>query len=241
MFRMTISLLTRRSTWHRGMRIHRPSPRMRGSHASLPHIAPVVPMSPSSSYLRRTYRKHKAGIRERLPEDKSRPILIDQCSKVVSEMDAARYFKESDGHFALAHLDLEPRSILVDQGSPPERPIITGILEWDTAVLSPAFMTCKPPTWIRNWKPDDEERYANKEPATAEKRVLKAGFEAAAGSRYTRFAHDPAYRLARRLVNLAIRGRWSGRDVHAVAILRAEWRDLLLGDAAKALAANDKT
>lgn len=191
--------------------------------------------------LRRTYRKQKAEIRERLPKDKSRPVLIDQCSKVASEMDAARYFKESDGHFALAHLDLEPRNILVDQDSPPERPIITGILDWDSAVLAPAFMTCKPPTWIWNWKADEDERSANDEPATPEKRVLKAVFEAAAGPSYIRFAYDPAYRLARRLVSLAIRGRWSGRDVHAVAMLRAEWRGLLLQDAAKALAANNKT
>lgn len=187
--------------------------------------------------LRRTHHEQKAEIRERLPKDKSRPKIIDEWFKVASEMDAAGYFKESDGHFALAHLDLHSRNILVDKDSPWDRPIITGILDWDTAVLAPAFMSCDPPTWIWNW---GRKGLADEEPATPEKKELKRDFEAAAGPRYIKFAYHPAYRMARRLVKFAIRGRWSMKDEQEVADLLAEWRGLLEHDTVMEMIASGK-
>ncbi len=55
-----------------------------------------------------------------------------------------------DRQYSLAHLDLAPRNILVDLTAFPNtsRRVITGILDWDSAVLAPRFLSCYPPLWI---------------------------------------------------------------------------------------------
>lgn len=190
--------------------------------------------------LKRIFEEQKAEIQERLPKDTLRPDLIDQFCKMVSEMDAAGYFEEIDGHFTLAHLDLEPRNILVDQDSPSDCPIISGILDWDSAVLAPAFMSCTPPMWIWSWQEDEDEdeRMANEEPATPEKKELKAVFEAAAGPQFIKWAYNPAYRLARRLVRFAIHGIRSSEDVQEAEAMLQEWQSLVQQDTFKAKAVN---
>lgn len=192
--------------------------------------------------LRRTFQEQKVKLGKRVPSDTFRLHQIDQFCKMVSEMDAAGYFQELDGHFALSHLDLEPRNILVDQESPPERQIISGILDWDSAVLAPAFMSCAPPMWIWAWKEDDDEdeRLANEEPATPEQKELKTVFETAAGPQYVRCAYHAAYRLARRLVRFAIDGIWSNEDLKEAESMLEEWQSILLQPAVKATAATDK-
>lgn len=153
--------------------------------------------------LKRSFQRQKAEIRELLPNNALRPSLIDKWCKMACEMDAAGHFEEVDGHFALSHLDLAPRNILVDQESPSDRPIISSILDWDEAVLAPPFMSCTPATWIWGWKHGDDD---DEEPETSEQRELRMVFEAAAGPLYVKFAYQPAYQLARRLVRFAIDG-----------------------------------
>lgn len=154
---------------------------------------------------------------------------------MVFEMDAAGYFKQLDGHFALSHLDLEPRNILVDQDSPPGRPTISGILDWDSAVLAPVFMSCTPPMWIWSWQEDEDEdeRMANEVPSTNEQKVLKKEFEAAAGPLYIQCAYNPVYRLARRLVRFAIDGIRSTRDEQEAEAMLEEWQKLHQQDPVK--------
>ncbi|KAG6354633.1 hypothetical protein INS49_004651 [Diaporthe citri] len=190
--------------------------------------------------LRRTFQEQKTELRKSVPSDTLRPHLFDRVCKMVSEMDAAGYFKEVDGHFALSHLDLEPRNILADLESPPDGQIISGILDWDSAVLAPAFMSCAPPMWIWDWQEDEheDERLANEEPATPEQKELKTVFETAAGPQYVRCAYHPAYRLARRLVRFAIDGIRSSEDVKEAEAMLGEWQSLLLEPAVKATTAN---
>lgn len=192
--------------------------------------------------LKRTFQEQKAELGKMLPNDTFRPHLIDQFCKMVSEMDAAGYFKEMDGHFAFSHLDLEPRNILVNQESPPDRQIISGILDWDSAVLAPAFMSCAPPMWIWGWQEDEDEdeRLANEEPATPGQKELKTVFETAAGPQYVRCAYHPAYRLARRLVRFAVHGIRSSEDVKEAESILGEWQSLLLQPTVKATTAADK-
>lgn len=192
--------------------------------------------------LRRTFQDQKAEVGKNVPSDTLRPHKIDQFCKMVLELDAAGYFKGLDGHFALSHLDLEPRNILVDLESSPDRQIISGVLDWDSAVLAPAFMSCAPPMWIWDWQEDEheDERLANEEPATPEQKELKTVFEAAAGPQYVRCAYHPAYRLARRLVRFAIGGIRSSEDLKEAEAMLGEWQGLLLQPAVKAKAANDK-
>lgn len=179
--------------------------------------------------LKRTFQDQKAEIQEKLPKDLLRPARIDQFCTMVSEMNAHGYFKNFNGHFALSHLDLEPRNILVDPDSSSDSPIISGILDWDSAVLAPAFMSCAPPMWIWNWQEDEDEdeRLANEEPATIEQKELKTVFEAAAGARYIHSAYHPAYRLARRLVRFAIHGIRSSEDDDEAEDMLKEWQSLL--------------
>lgn len=193
--------------------------------------------------LTRTFEGQKAVVREKQPHDTIRPARIDQFCNMVSEMDSAGLFVEVDGHFALSHLDLEPRNILVDRDSPSDRRIISGILDWDSAILAPAFMSCTPPMWIWSWQEDDDEgkRMANDEPATSGQKELKAVFEAAAGPLYIQYAYHPAYRLARRLVRFAIYGIRSNGDDQAAKAMLEEWHRLLPQDAAIATAAKQKS
>lgn len=192
--------------------------------------------------LERTFQEQKAYVRERLPKDTFRPARFDEFCKMVSEMDAAGYFKQLDGHFALSHLDLEPRNILVDHNAPPGSPIISGILDWDSAVLAPVFMSCTPPMWIWSWQEeeDEDERLANEVPATTEQQELKTEFEAAAGPLYIQCAYNPAYRLARRLVRFAIDGIRSTQDEQEAEAMLEEWKTLHQQDAVKLTTANDK-
>lgn len=178
--------------------------------------------------LRRIFEEQRADVRERLPKDTLRPARIDQFCKMSSEMDVAGYFRQLDGLFVLSHLDLEPRNILIDQDSPPGRPIITGILDWDSAVLAPAFMSCTPPMWIWSWQEDEDEdeRMANDVPTTTEQKELKSEFEAAAGPRYIQCAYNPVYRLARRLMRFAIHGIRSTQDEQEAEAMLEEWTKL---------------
>ena len=54
----------------------------------------------------------------------------------------------NDCPYSLAHLDLAPRNIMIHAAFGPKQPIISGILDWDSAVLGPIFMSCAPPTWL---------------------------------------------------------------------------------------------
>lgn len=149
------------------------------------------------------------------------------CS-MASELDADGWFKHCDGYITLAHLDLEPRNIMVDPTCGPDRPIISGILDWDSAVLAPMFMSCTPPMWIWGWLEgeDEDERKAGEEPVDPEQKELKLIFEEAAGPFYLRFAYEPAYRLARRLVRLAVGGIHSNEDDREARAMLTEWRSI---------------
>ncbi|KAI0186312.1 hypothetical protein EV127DRAFT_439024 [Xylaria flabelliformis] len=115
---------------------------------------------------------------------------------------------------------------MVNPTSDAQLNIISGILDWDSAILAPMFMSCKPPLWLWGWKEDEDEdeRTANEEPPTAELRQLKKLFEDAAGPDYLRFAYQPAYRLARQLVSLMINGLRSNEDFYGADTMLKEWK-----------------
>ncbi|KAH6983895.1 hypothetical protein EDB80DRAFT_875412 [Ilyonectria destructans] len=72
--------------------------------------------------------------------------------------------------------------------------IISGVLDWDSAVFAPMFMSCAPPMWIWAWQDDEDEdeRTANDKPPTSEGVRLKLAFEEAAGKDFAKFAYEPA-------------------------------------------------
>ncbi|KAI1657425.1 hypothetical protein F4813DRAFT_359839 [Daldinia decipiens] len=158
------------------------------------------------------------------PKDTSGPLLMDKFCKMAAELEADGWFKNC--YTSLAHLDLEPRNVLVNPTSDTSSPIISTILDWDSAVFAPQFMCCKPPLWLWAWQEDEEEdeRTANDEPPTSEGRQLKQLFEEAAGPDYIRLAYEPAYRLARQLVQFAIGGVGSNMAFKEAEEMLEEWR-----------------
>ncbi|KAI0135861.1 hypothetical protein F4814DRAFT_444665 [Daldinia grandis] len=135
--------------------------------------------------------------------------LLDQLYFMAWELESRGWF--TNVHCCLAHLDLAPCNILINPTSDLKQPIISAVIGWESAVFAPQFMACVPPLWIWGWEVYNRDggrdgRTANNVPPTAEGRQLKRAFEKAAGKDYMRFAYQPEYRLARRLVGFAIDG-----------------------------------
>ncbi|KAI1781120.1 hypothetical protein F4818DRAFT_28661 [Hypoxylon cercidicola] len=166
--------------------------------------------------------------RRRWPEATARPRLMDQFCNMASELSEGGWL--TNCYVSLAHLDLEPRNIIVDLTSITEPSIISAVVDWDSAVFAPQFMCCKPPVWLWTWLDendddgeDPDERLANEEPPTPEGRQLKRLFEESAGPDYLRFAYAPSYRLARQLVRLAIEGIRSREALKEAREMLVEW------------------
>jgi hypothetical protein len=103
-----------------------------------------------------------------LPADTFRPEHWDNFCGMLSELKADGWL--SDHHISIAHLDLQPRNILVDH-------IITGVLKWNSAIFGPRFLTCAPPMWLWGWRNDDDvgedEELASENPPDEENRELE--------------------------------------------------------------------
>ncbi|KAH3951810.1 hypothetical protein HBI56_084060 [Parastagonospora nodorum] len=150
----------------------------------------------------------------------------DRFIAMTSELDAEGWFASKD--ISICHLDFEPRNILVDITKNSPQPIVSAILDWDSAALAPSFMSCRPPLWIWAWAEDEDEdeRTANDEPPTEEGRILKQAFEQAAGPEFIRYAYPSAYRLARRLVQFAMDGITFSQDFRDADAMLEEWAEL---------------
>ena len=105
----------------------------------------------------------------------------------------------------ICHLDLMPRNIMVETPNATSANI-SGILDWDSAVFAPFFVSCNPPSWIWDWAEEEDEdpAKANETPETPEMQELKQVFEDAVGSKFLTCSYNPEYQLARRLFDLAM-------------------------------------
>ena len=92
------------------------------------------------------FKDQKAAELEVRPNSIIRPKLLDQFCHMVSDLRDWDCFDNC--HISLAHLDLEPRNILINPISDASSPILSAILDWDSAILAPQFMCCKPPFWL---------------------------------------------------------------------------------------------
>ncbi|KAI2784006.1 kinase-like domain-containing protein [Daldinia loculata] len=167
----------------------------------------------------------KAAELEARPDSIIRPELLDQFCEMTSDLAEEGWFE--DCQISLAHLDMEPRNILVNPTSDTELPIISAVLDWDSAIFAPQFMCCTPPLWLWAWSDyeEEDERTANDMPPTREGRQLKQLFEQAAGPRYIRLAYLPVYRFARQLVRFAVQGLLSNEDYNEAREMLREWED----------------
>ena len=133
--------------------------------------------------------------------------MWDELRRLLKDMRDKRLFVGSEKW--LAHLDLQSRNIMVDTFDD-RSARISGVLDWDSAVLAPPFLACTPPWWM--WAGGDEsddrfderdETRANHPPSTPEKAVIKRIFEETVNYRFLHYAYKPQYQLARLIFRLA--------------------------------------
>ncbi|KAL9012294.1 MAG: hypothetical protein Q9173_002934 [Seirophora scorigena] len=144
-----------------------------------------------------------------------------RLGNVAMDMDAAGLFKDNIHH--LCHCDLESYNVLVEVHDDDSAEIV-GVLDWDSAVFAPIFVSCAPPWWIWNWNKEDvDEARANDTPADPEMQELKALFEDIVGPQFIKYAYEPEYRLARKLFDLAVDGLISDEHFREMEEIFEEW------------------
>ena len=155
---------------------------------------------------------------------------MDAFSALAVQLDKAGFLGEHDKN-VLCHRDLNmsPHNILVDIDNKGKLSI-TGILDWDGAVFTPAFAACTPPMWIWAWDDDrpEVESHANDVPSTSERQERKQAFEQAVGDEWLKYAYKPGYRIARKLCEFAVDGLHSSWKMDEANTMIAEWADMRL-------------
>ena len=132
-----------------------------------------------------------------------------------------------DGPNVLLHGDLKAYNLLAEVRSPTEVEI-TGILDWDYAVVAPEFMAYRAPFWL--WIPEDmgsadedDESNAILEPRTDEDQMLKSVFLNHASDKYKRFAFAPEALLARRMFPILQKGIFGPWNMMEAENVIREW------------------
>lgn len=145
--------------------------------------------------------------------------------EAAKQMDALGFL--GDGQNCLCHFDLAARNVLVDI-LPDGSPAISGIVDWDSAVFAPTFVSCAPPSWL--WtnpgRYDAEGNEANVTPTTAEQEEIKELFDEVVGFDWTWLAYRPGFRLARELFHFAQRGLPDGEASKKADRFLEEWAAL---------------
>lgn len=112
---------------------------------------------------------------------------IEAFTKVIQEAHADGWFEGMA--ITLRHVDLWPSNVLVaEDGS------ITGVLDWDEAMMAPAFMACEPPEmyWTCGMNFLDPNSQAQCD-------ELKRAFLKAAGEEFVRYAYGETYNFLRKI------------------------------------------
>ncbi|KAG8530877.1 uncharacterized protein KY384_004234 [Bacidia gigantensis] len=138
-------------------------------------------------------------------------------------------FLGQDARYVLCHLDLNmsPHNIMVKIDDKANLSI-TGILDWDSAVLLPTFAACQPPMWVWAWDKEEpeDERAAGLTPLSPEMQELKAIFEDAVGDEWLKYRYQPGFRIARKLCDFAINGLTSPQKMEEANDLIKEWASM---------------
>ncbi|KAG9188130.1 hypothetical protein G6011_02053 [Alternaria panax] len=135
----------------------------------------------------------------------------------------------NENHYALTHMDLKPRNILIHVTSPTTTNL-SAVLDWDETVFAPVFTNCHPPFWLWDTGDDDDEEMdeaaANVIPKDGDSAAVKKAFEEAAGEKYCKWAFTTEYRLARGIAKLAIMGISSSNDYEIARRIVKEWNEM---------------
>jgi aminoglycoside phosphotransferase (APT) family kinase protein len=149
---------------------------------------------------------------------------------IIDELHAQGLF--DDDEYYLTHMDFEPRNILL-QVTSPTTASLSAILDWDEALFAPAFLNCRPPSWLWDFEGEDDEeldeRVAAKTPEDADLAAVKAAFEDAVGEQYLKYAYKAEYRVARDITRLAVQGIGSNEDYEVAEKVLREWGEMYPG------------
>lgn len=177
-------------------------------------------------------RWRNSALAENLGEIHSDVELYDELIEVVREMDTLGLFKPDLN--CLCHLDLHPRNIMVETHSK-DSIQVTGILDWDEAVVAPKFVNCQPPGWLWGYDKDThtensllpwpyELEGANITPSTTQQQQLKLIFDENAGPEYSSLAYDESSRLIRGIYRIATQGLTANWFNTAADRIVKEWK-----------------
>ena len=148
-----------------------------------------------------------------------------QFVQAAKEMERVGYL--GNGQNCLCHFDLEARNVMV-QILPNGSPTISGIIDWDSAVFAPTFVSCAPPSWL--WTDpkylDEDEFEASSTPSTPEQKEIKEKFEEVVGFDWEWFAYQPGFRLARELFYFAQHGNNDNQATKRAIKFLKEWAAL---------------
>lgn len=127
----------------------------------------------------------------------------------------------------LVHTDLREYNILTQVRNKSEVDI-TGVIDWDDALIAPAFLAYRAPFWL--WMPEDtdydEENPENMEPTTDIGRQLKAEFLKHASEDYKFHAFSPESMIVRRMFYYL---QWGITNSYSLELARGiikEWDQL---------------
>jgi hypothetical protein len=132
-------------------------------------------------------------------------LTYDPLRRMIRQMDDECIF--DDIPFSLVHQDLFPHNMLISAEEDYRGgPVLSAFLDWDRAMVLPAFELCQPPEWLWAWPEDGDENESTATvlPEDEEGREIKAIFDAAAGFDVVRLAYAPEYRLARVVMTFAL-------------------------------------
>lgn len=150
---------------------------------------------------------------------------MDYFRTIARQMKQLGLLKGSD--YVLSHPDFDTQNILVSKQSDSEWKV-SGVLDWDGAILAPYAVACRPPTWIwSNWNDNGEEDEAvlYKLPDDPEQRERKELFDTLMGEPYTEYAYSTPNRLVRKLFEFAMNGVNSSHEEKDMKAFFEEWRE----------------
>ncbi|EUC41905.1 hypothetical protein COCMIDRAFT_51989, partial [Bipolaris oryzae ATCC 44560] len=120
--------------------------------------------------------------------------------RIVQSLDERGFL---EGPCVLAHRDLMAYNLLAEVRSNTDVEI-TGVIDWDSALMVPEFVAYRAPFWL--WTEDhiasdiaDDEIMVNTSPHSETCKILKQVFLDNASEKFKRFAFSPEAMLARRM------------------------------------------
>lgn len=159
------------------------------------------------------------------PTEILHPHFMERLAATASQMN--RLGCLGDNKNCLSHLDLAPRNIMVEIRSD-KSIVVTGVLDFDSAVFAPTFVSCYPPWWL--WQDEaqpgdalEDESQSNETPPDPELAEVKRIFEETVGDDFLRYAYRPQFRLARKLFKIACHGNRSNESWKKIEGFLNDW------------------